>query len=405
MRSTALVASVLILGSLLAGCVQPVEDGSLDQQNVDDLADATAAMLPDIITGFEEAAVLETEASGGSGIWFDEEADLLFATSLGGGLTIANITDPANPQTLSTLGDVYARDVDVLHLEGGQRIAVLGGSSDGIHLVDATDPTAPKLLSTTKLPGGTTAHNVAVVEGTSIIYNSGAGDAIYGLDAANPEDPELFEFPIPATVDGVAVTSNGCHDITVREDMGLAFCAGGGSRYGEGGGESFIWDISEDPKDPEWLSLIDDPRIWYHHQAVTNTEGDVLILNDEFIAPNCFREDAGVTTLQTPTAAAWFYDISDPENPKQMSHIQRPTPEDGPRANCGSHFGDVIDDRNVLVMGWYEGGTMMVNFDDPSEPRILDIAEPATSVWDARYHEGYVYTGASDVQVLKLVGE
>lgn len=401
---------VLVAAVAAAGCIGETGDDSgagaagAGGPPADETPDPT---LPATITGLEARGTVPTEGSG-TGIWIDHDDDLLFSTQGTGGLTIVDVSDPQDPEVLSSFTKQYARDVDVLE-QDGYRYAVLAAGGEGIVLVNATDPTVPGIVSTTELPAG--AHNVAVVPGTSVIYNSGAGEEIHGIDAADPEDPEPFSFAIPGSVDGQPVTSNGCHDVSPRPDLGLAFCAGGGSRYMQGGGETFVWDISEDPKDPEWLSLVDDQRIVYHHQAIANEAGDVLVIDDEFVGyppayvgPNCVREEVGPATAQVPSANAWFVDISDPANPEILSHVARPTPEE-PRQNCGSHFGDVVGDRNKLVMGWYDGGTMLVDFEDPSNPSILDIAEPEGSTWDARYHEGHVYTGSGDVQVLDILGE
>lgn len=406
-RLPLLVAVVAALA--VAGCVGVGDDPGADAADAGPPTDDVPAdpTLPAAIAGLETSGTVSTEGSG-TGIWIDHDDDLLFSTQGTGGLTIVDVSDPEDPQVLSSFTKQYARDVDVLE-QDGYRYAALAASGEGIVLMNATDPTEPEIASTTELPSG--AHNLAVVPGTSIVYNSGAGDAIHGIDAADPADPEPFSFPIPETVDGHPVTSNGCHDISPRPDLGLAFCAGGGSRYMQGGGETFVWDIRDDPKDPEWVSLIDDQRIVYHHQAIANAAGDVLVINDEFVGyppayvgPNCLREEVGPATVQVPSANAWFVDISDPANPEILSHVSRPTPEE-PRQNCGSHFGDVVGDRNKLVMGWYDGGTMLVDFEDPANPSILDIAEPEGSTWDARYHEGHVYTGSGDVQILDIVGE
>jgi hypothetical protein len=402
MSSRWLLLLVLALSVALAGCIGAGDDGTqAGTADADEPADDPPDPAPPAtIAGFEKQTTVSTEGSG-TGVWIDHDDDLLFSTSGGGGLSIVDVSDPENPEALGNLTEPYARDVNVME-QDGEHYAVLASSSDGITIVDASNLTDPEVASTTELPSGS--HNIVVVPGEQVIYNADGGGKVWGLDASNPADPEVFTFPIPETVDGAPVTSDGCHDITVRTDMGLAFCAGGGTRYGQGGGESFIWDISGNLKDPEWVSMIDDPRIFYHHQAVTNEAGDVLVINDEFIAPNCFRMEAGPVDVQTPTASAWFYDISDPEDPQQLSHIQHPLPDE-PKQNCGSHFGDVIDGRNKLVMGWYQGGTMLVDFSDPADPSVMDIMPPEGSTWDARYHEGHVYTGSGDVQVLDLVGE
>lgn len=412
MRALAVVLTVVAVG--LAGCLGsggPAGPSGGQLPDQDDAPDFEVFELPETLSGYDPVSTIETEF-GGNGIWIDEDEAVLFASTGGGGLVIVDISDPDDPVELAHVDTEemnYARDVDLLRLpaEDGaeRRIAVLAGSGEGIALVDTTDPDDPELLSKTKLPTG--AHNVAVVPGTPYIYNSGGGGAIYGLDASDPEDPVIFSFPIPDQVGGTVVTSDGCHDIVVRSDLGMAYCAGGGTRYGEGGGETFLWDIRHDVTDPVWVGIIDHPLIWYHHQALPSADGDLLLINDEFIAPNCFGVDQDVPVLMEatlPLASVWIYDISDPTSPELLSRMQLPdNAQDGVKVNCGSHFGDIIEDRDAASWGWYEGGALLIDFSDPTDPAILDIAPAVGSTWDARYFNGHVYTGSGDVQVLKVI--
>lgn len=390
-----------LIAVALAGCIE--EPGALDDDKDEVTAEAAEqpVELPAEITGFDAIGTVAT-AGGGNGLWIDKERAILIQSMGGSGVLIADISDPTAPVELATVDDIYARDADLLVWDN-RSIAALAGAGSGIHLLDITDPASPELLTSVELPVGT--HNLAVVPGTPYIYNSGAG-GIHVADVSNMDAPEVTEIPIPETLNGVAITSDGCHDITVRVDLDRAYCAGGGGKYMQGGGETFIWDISEDPRAPKWLGVIDNPFMVYHHQALASSDGDILMIDDEFIAPNCAHvEAAGTNVFDTPTAAVWFYDISDPADPKELSHIQPPTPLP-PAANCGSHFGDLVGDRDVLAMGFYGAGTILVDFSDPSSPELLDVMPPSNepgSTWDARYHEGHVYTGSNDVQVLRIV--
>jgi hypothetical protein len=397
-RPTALAVTLAVSLVAFAGCL---EDPGTKQTppETDSVAPATVVHeLPEAIAGFEETTVLSTPA-GGNGLWIDRPRDILVQSMGGGGVLVADIADPANPKVLSHVDDVYARDVDIMRWDN-RTIAVLAGSGDGIHLLDVTDPTMPELLSSTTLPVG--AHNIAVVPGTPYVYNSGAG-GIHVLDASEFFEPTYTEIPIPESLGGVPVTTDGCHDVTVRVDLGQAYCAGGGGQYMRGGGETFIWDISKDPREPKWVGMIENPFMVYHHQALASHDGSILIIDDEHIAPNCAHvEAAGVNVFDTPTGAVWFYDISDPGNPVMLSHIQPPASLP-PAANCGSHFGDLVDGHDVLAMGFYGAGTILVDFSDPASPRLLEVHPPVSSTWDARYHNGHVFTGSGDVQVLRLV--
>ncbi len=182
--------------------------------------------------------------------------------------------------------------------------------------------------------------------------------------------------------------------------------------------------------DPTWVSFMDDPRVVYNHQAMVNDDGTILIVDDEFIAPNCVAFDLpGVPATedpQVPTGAAWIWDISDEASPQLMGIVQndaaaRQVADMQPDlllqdANCGSHFGDVVPGNDAFVMGWYGGGTILVDYTDPQNPVIVDALEaqgtseapvagaetPGGSTWDARVHQGYVYHASGDLLVTPL---
>lgn len=348
---------------------------------------------------------------GGQGIWIHN--DTLYWTN-GGDLWIADISQAGEPVILGNLSEIGARDVDILEWDG-RTYAALAGSGRGMHIVDVTDPRDAFLVTTVETINAGV-HNVAAVPGTPYVYVSGAAGSrkIDVIDITDPFNPLGHSFLIPETwgTPPVPVNSNGCHDITVRPDLGRAFCAGGGSQYMSGGGETFIWDISEDPKDPRWVAMIDDPRLIYHHQAFVNDEGTILIINDEYISQNCYHVELPVVPShmepQVPFAAAWIYDISDESAPVQLSFVQNPSGWSGdglPSAdgNCGSHFGDLVLGQEAFVMGWYQGGTMLVDFSAPADPQILDIEPAEGSHWDSRYWRGNVYHAGADLVVTPLV--
>jgi hypothetical protein len=411
-RRWAIGVGIAVLAILFTGCIGSTGDGIEDASTEAPSANATNASeaLPATITGLEETTSVSTEG-GGNGIWVDEQRDLLLSSNGGGGLQLVDIGNET-PEKLGTLGEVTARDVDLLRWDGTP-YAVLAAGSAGIHVVDVSDPRAPEKVATADEYGS---HNLAAVQGTPYVYDSTAvgpsgkaqGAFVPVLDLSTPEDPSWTTFSIPAQVNGRPTQSDGCHDVWVQEELDRAYCAGGGSAgmtYGHGGGETFIWNISEDPTDPEWVGLADHPSIMYHHQAVPSENGNHLYINDEFLAPNCRSMqpvESGPAVKQS-TAAMWVFDISDPANPEMRSYVQNP--EDTPHANCGSHFGDRIEDRNVLAWGWYGGGTMLIDVEDPANPEILDEVAADESTWDARYHDGRVYSSSASVQVLDILGE
>lgn len=414
-----LVCGLLAL-TALAGCLS---DDAPDAEGDGGDIQPTAGTRPErhivphegAVTGFGPTMIHDMP-SGGQGVWIHE--GLLYWTD-GSSLRIVDVSDPAAPQDLGSLLDVGARDVDVLEWKG-VLYAVLAGSGRGMHLVDVSDPMAPTLVTTLELPSAGV-HNLAAVPGTPYIYSSGASASrqIDVMDITDPRNPTYHTFDIPAEMNGQPLNSDGCHDITVRADLGRAYCAGGGGQYQTGGGETFLWDITPEaggPTDPRWISFLDDDRVVYNHQAMVNDDGTVLIVDDENLGPNCVSVD--VPTLpstedpKVPFAAAWIWDISNEEEPRLMGLVQndavirfveeQQVTKIPQLANCGSHFGDVIPGTDKFVMGWYGGGTILVDYQAPEEPVVLDYAEAEGSTWDAQYWNGHVFHASGDLLVTAL---
>ncbi len=393
-----LLVFALLPALLVAGClVQEEPDAATpDAETPETFAEFP---LPGNITALDPLAALDL-GGGGNGIWIDEERHLLFSTNGGAGFHIVDIQDPAHPVELGDVSEGYVRDVDIVRWQN--RTYAVAADNAGIYVIDTTDPTAPNVIA---YEDAYAAHNLAAVPGTPYVYASSGflpNKWIPVLDITLPEDPQWSVIDIPAIMDNVPIQSDGCHDITVQAHLGRAYCAGGGSFYTAGGGESILLDISQDPLHPGFLGVVDNPSIMYHHQALASEDGRFLYINDEFLAPNC--QGATLPMLGSrgqTTAAVWIYDISDPKNPELRSWIQPYASP--PRVNCGSHFGNVIDGTSFLVWGWYEGGTVLIDVAEPDRPIVVDIYDPSGSTWDAHYFNGHVFSSAERLDVFRVV--
>jgi hypothetical protein len=207
------------------------------------------------------------------------------------------------------------------------------------------------------------------------------------VNVSDPDHPKLVgEFAFPATS-----SSPGCHDILMEPQYHRAVCAAIT--------ETMIWDM-KDPMKPVILSTIRNPALNIHHSAASARNGTLLILGDEYagaIAPACHPAS------MAPTGAIWFYDVKDPTNPQMLGYL--PPPAGGPGELCTAHNFNVIDD-NHMVSAFYQGGTRLIDFTDPANPKGLDQQAPADgTAWAAYYYRGAVFTGDTqrglDVYVLK----
>ena len=262
----------------------------------------------------------------------------------------------------------------------------------GLRLINVTDPTNPVVLSQISLMQGS--HTATPWGDSGLIFNS-AYDLTNPLtvhrsqivNISDPDAPKLGgEFPFPQDS-----TSTGCHDILMEPQYHRAVCAAIT--------ETMIWDM-KDPMKPKVVSTIRNPALNIHHSAASARNGTLLILGDEYggaITPAC--QPAG----KTPTGAIWFYDVKDPANPKMLGYL--PPPAGTPPELCTAHNFNVIDD-NHMVSAFYQGGTRLIDFTDPANPKEMNQQAPSDgNAWAAYYYRGAIFSGDQqrglDVYVLK----
>lgn len=388
---------------LIAGCIG--QTGTTGGNATDaEPAPGTDWTLPDEITGLQLQTPID-DVQAGAGIHAD--GDHLYVTGQRTGFYAVDVADPTQPAVVDRLRTAavgQTRDVAIMHA-GNRTVAVLARSSNGTAFVDVTDPTNLTVLSTGFLGGGLdtddsngNVHNVHVVPGTTTVYVSRSVDTpgVDIVDASDPTDPKR-----------VAVFGDlTCHDVTFWAEGDRAYCAGVR--------ETQIWDVA-DPQAPELVSRIFNPAIQIHHQAIPLDDGSILAIADEFAgstsaAYGCYGyADAGSRPVSDPVGALWFYDLSDETDPRPVSWIapDAPVGNEPGMAPCTAHFGTQVADRPLVVVGWRTAGTWLVDYSDVEAPRFVDGFGRAVETWEARYHNGYVYTGdtARGADVLRLVGD
>ncbi len=363
--------------------------------------------LPDTVTGMEFVA--NADDRNVKGIWINDDIAYMSGSA---GLRIADVRDPSNPvllaEDIADTGGGGDRDIDFMaHSNGRSYVAMSNG---GVNLVDVTDPTRPVVVAATAV----SSHNMAVVPGTDIVYNSrsisahtpaGDGDLTTGqidiVDFTDPENPVVTIFAFPAVITDPlglpkVVDATTCHDITFAPERDLAFCGGVT--------ETHIWDIS-DPLQPEIVQVIDFPLVQIHHGVWSARDGDMLILGDEFAGAA-----AGLCAGPVnPYATLWFFDISDLSIPTPLGYfaVDYNSVAEADTTLCTTHFGTVVEDRDMMVMGWYTAGVVLIDFSDPLQPVQVDHYRPEgdMSVWEARYYKGHIYTGDSvrGMDILKVI--
>jgi hypothetical protein len=120
-----------------------------------------------------------------------------------------------------------------------------------------------------------------------------------------------------------------------------------------------------------------------------------------------------------PVGNLWFYDITDEEDPQLQGwispthHYTSNPPHDdrlteiggaGVPAGCTAHFGQLLPQENMLAMAFYGAGVVIIDFNDPMNPMIVDQWNENTNVWDVWFYQGYLFTGdlARGMDILTL---
>ncbi len=442
----------LFATAALSGCLDSDGTGPGVVAGMQDMEPSYDSVQPATTTALMHVAQLVDDEGNpfptGAGIWVF--GDYVFGSARSERFFIADISNPAEPELVfqapedSITG--YARDADVIVHEDGHRTLVLATQNDGMHFWDVTNPRNPEYLSRIFVHPN---HNVAVIPGTTWVFNSqsgGEGGFNEIIDASNPRVPRLIN----------AYGTHGCHDITFWGSFGDEKFRG----YCAGIDRTEIWDLSNlDPavqragievlgvvdfnENPADSPVVGNPAFagypvrTLHHLAMVNEDASVLIIGDEQngggTPGGCIGYDENTGTA-SPTGALWFYDLSDETDPVLVAWLSPPTvtPAVDPAApdpsgvdpndpgtltrplrpytagvpNCTAHFGTLVPGEEKMVMAWYSAGVLLIDFSDPSSPRILDQYQPeGTNPWDARIHGGYVFTGdiGRGMDVLKLV--
>lgn len=370
------------------------------------------ASVPSDIQGLELQGGNDGEHTGTGIAVF---GSLAIVPNRGDGTAIYDISTPSEPQLLSSF-EALGRDADTIAYPDGRLVVVLATDSGIVPVWDITDPEDPMHLRDLEPTDGS--HNVDVVPGTPILYNAnsdgGQNDPFDNVDPSMGMGvTEIFDLSNPDDIRHVQDFQNGygCHDITffVTEDKQRAYCAG--KEFTQ------IWDIT-DPLNPEVLTNIpvhhgmqDAPAagqspVRFSHLAMVNQDASVLIVGDETgggAAPACdVHAEAGGQSVSGVVGNMYFYDITDESNPELLgwfnpgNHLASNPEMNGPLPTaCTAHFGKIIpqEDRDLMAIGFYGAGVVLVDFTDPENPVMVDQFNDGTEVWDVWYVNGWLFTG------------
>jgi hypothetical protein len=355
------------------------------------------------------------EYLNGSDIAFWGDLAVFGNTGEPGGFRLLDVSDPASPRLVGEFAcpgsqadvsiweDLVFVSVDATRAgpecsaeSATNDQVVTGGHWEGIRIVSIEDPTKPVQIATVDTDCGS--HNHGLVPDTEngrlLLYIFSYPLGGQGVECNYPSHRKISVVEVPlddpkkaAVVSTPSVSpAIGCHDVSVFVELELAATACIT--------ESQIWDIS-DPENPVIISRILNPAISIHHSAALSWDGETLVLGDEFtgqLAPVPGCADGGAV----PVGALWFYDVADPANPTLQGFFKIPRQETG--QFCTAHNYNVVplaSDRDILVAGWVDGGTTVIDFSDPVNPEEIGFYTPKEPVpgssWSSYWYNGFIY--------------
>ncbi|HVE90739.1 MAG TPA: hypothetical protein VNE62_00345 [Actinomycetota bacterium] len=266
---------------------------------------------------------------------------------------------------------------------------------DGIYLVDVSDPANPRVV------GGTetySAHTLTAHPSGDYVYVSPGGLA---TDAGYQSIVDVRDPANPRQVARFKPNQAGCHDMSflTTGDRQLAFCAGAG--------EIQTWDVSN-PIAPVTIGHTVNPAIQFPHNAVVSPSGDKLVVDDEAF---------GVHECKTGTSlfgSLWIYDIRIPEAPVLAGRIAPSTSRsDLPwyggwtESWCSAHNYNFVPGTNLVVTGWFTGGTTVHDITDPLLPVLVASYKPDDGIaYTAHWNKDRVYVNdmLRGMEVLSIDG-
>ena len=303
------------------------------------------------------------------------------------------------------------------------------GAWEGVRIFDVANPRAPKQIATvyqdcgshtnTLLPAprhqrsmyilnssypladGPTCGPLGAQKGRKVNHGVVQVVEIPFRDPAKARELTELEIVYPGDADGVykpvsehgitAPLDNflGCHDLSSFPDLGIV-----GAACGE---QAQVWNINRwtglpDTKNPKWAYDQDNVDFW--HSATFSWDGKVANFIDESFGDRCptlTTKTGGVGPKKVwETGNMYFFEtksgdlLSEFRNPRLTNDTL--SPGDGVGDYCSSHLGIPVPslDRYLLVNAYYRGGTSVIDFSDPSNPKEIAFADLAgTNTWSA----------------------
>lgn len=286
----------------------------------------------------------------------------------------------------------------------------------GFRIVDISNPKAPRLVTSVRA-NTAGAHNVTVLPQRGA---DGTVEELHVYASAPTDSGENTVVRVPLSAPELAAEAEnkrtlvttgakGCHDISFFTPDDLAVC----DALDQG---SAIWEIPQvtfpgGDVEPSLLALAppDNPTV-RHHSSAFSHDGEVLVVSNESFATIGTGRCDGTSAAQGSRVGGgvFFFDISNVRGTRPGARVgpvvgYQPPQEAVTGAWCTAINLNVIPTRNgsdVAVVGWYAGGTTVIDFTDYARPRQMAhyIGSPrderqATVSRGSYWYNGHIYVG------------
>ena len=380
------------------------------------------------------------------------------------GFRIIDTTDPSNPVTVSDFAcNGPQSDVSVAEADDGswylfqsidtpQTVEECNSANtnyttdpdafEGIRIIDITDPAAPEFVDAVATDCGSHTHSLVPGSHTSLegdenlvyLYISSyplSGQqqpginpngtectpphkkiSIVTVDLANPTAATVVERGqdlFTKTFDFGGVTFAACHDIAIGLGVNPNHNNPGDWAAGACFEEGQLWDISN-PTNPQFVNRWrndNNTTIDLYHSAGFTWDGKLLIFGDEAGGGGGAR----CRFTKDQQGRFWFHEF---DSMKIVGSYKIPRSQAG---TCTAHIYNPVPTTNnkyLLSSSWYTGGTSVVNFSNPTEPKEVGWHSvkpvdgqpetmPGSNVWTTYWHNGFFYShGSRGLEILDV---
>lgn len=317
------------------------------------------------------------------------------------GFQIVDISNPANPVTITNFEDCRGSQGDVIIWEdilvrSWNSAAPANSTCDGepvpegfegIHIFDVSNPADPDLIhSIETVDGSHTATGVPDPANGRLLVYSNPGFDIIEIPLANPT---------AASIIGKYDPGRSCHDVAVYlagPDPRVACAGGNGFSMGSLGGR--MGGSLTEPVLMYQHTL--QPYVTIGHAATFSNDGDVLVFGHE---PGGGTQAMCKVTDDALKAKTYFFFYV--ETGTQIGEFAMPRAQSASE-NCTIHNFNVVptSNRDILVAGNYQSGISVVDFTNPGAAKEIAYADPAPlsspqittgGDWSTHWYDGYIY--------------